>query len=60
MNDLLNFNNDLFKSFGIDDLDINKLLVIILLLTGKLDIEAVHVYRYNFIVSLATFTTEQI
>lgn len=37
------------------DLDLNKLLVILLLLTNQLNIEAIHVYRNNFIVSLGTF-----
>lgn len=37
------------------DLDLNKLLVILLLLTNQLNIEAIHVYRNNFVVSLGTF-----
>ncbi len=54
MNSILN-NCDFLKDCTFGDLDINKLLVILLLLTGKLDIEAIHVYKNNFIVSLGTF-----
>ncbi|MNI60336.1 hypothetical protein D3C73_1155390 [compost metagenome] len=51
MGDLNNF----LDNCNINDLDINKLLVILLLLTDQLQIEAVHVYRNNFVVSLGTF-----
>lgn len=54
MNNILNC-NDLFNNCSFGDIDINKLLVILLLLTGKLDIEAIHVYKNDFIVSLGTF-----
>ena len=47
---------DIFKNCNLNDIDINKLLVILLLLTGQLQIEAIHVYRNNFIVSLGTFS----
>ncbi len=40
---------------NISDIDINKLLVIILLLTDKLQVEAIHVYKNNFVISLGTF-----
>lgn len=39
----------------LDDLDINKILVIILLLTGNLQIEAITVYPNDFAVTLGTF-----
>ena len=66
MNDLGNFfnngllnndflNNGFFGNSGLNGLDINKLLVIILLLTDQLQIEAIHVYRNNFAVTLGTF-----
>lgn len=54
MNNILNC-NDLFNNCSLGDIDINKLLVILLLLTGKLDIEAIHIYRNDFIISLGTF-----
>lgn len=50
-----NIPNNFFNNCNLGDLDINKILVILLLLTGQLDIEAIHVYRNNFIVSLGTF-----
>ena len=56
MNNLFNnMPNNFLSNCNIGDLDINKILVIILLLTDKLDIEAIHIYRNNFIVSLGTF-----
>lgn len=55
MNSLFN-NCDFFNDCNFGDLDINKLLVIILILTGKLEIEAIHIYKNDFIVSLGTFT----
>ena len=53
-----NFCKNLFSCCNIDNLDINKILVIILLLTDQLEIEAIHVYRNNFIVSLGTFPND--
>lgn len=48
-------NNGIFGNSSLGDLDLNKLLVIILLLTDQLNIEAIHVYKDNFVVSLGTF-----
>ncbi|MEG2348615.1 MAG: hypothetical protein RSB67_03085 [Clostridia bacterium] len=57
MNDL--FSNcdlsEIIKKYKVGNLDINKLIIIILLATDKLNIEAIHVYKNNFIVSLGTF-----
>ncbi len=53
--------SDIFSGINncnFDNLDINKLLVILLLLTDKLNIEAIHVYKNNFVVSLGTFTED--
>lgn len=55
-----NFLNDFDTSFnklGIncDGLDINKLLVILLILTGKLKIESITVFPNDFTVTLGTF-----
>lgn len=60
MNDILSNCNfsDIINKCKLGDLDVNKLLVILLLLTNKLNIEAIHVYRNNFIISLGTFTEE--
>ena len=67
MNDFLNslnlpfVNNDqnsFFKSSSnncLNDLDLNKLLVIILLLTGNLTVEAITVFPNNFTITLGTF-----
>lgn len=56
MNNLFgNLSGSFLNNCNLNDLDINKILIILLLLTGKLDIEAIHVYRNNFIVSLGTF-----
>ncbi|MEG1008834.1 MAG: hypothetical protein RSC92_00780 [Clostridia bacterium] len=38
-----------------DNLDINKLLVILLILTGKLNIDSIQILPDNFIVYLGTF-----
>lgn len=54
MNNLFN-NCDFLNNCNLGDLDINKLLVILLILTDRLEIEAIHVYKNNFIVSLGTF-----
>ncbi len=54
MNNLFN-NCDFLNNCNLGNLDINKLLVILLILTDRLDIEAIHVYKNNFIVSLGTF-----
>lgn len=51
MNNCDNFLNNC----NINNLDINKILVILLLLTGQLQIEAIHVYKNNFAVTLGTF-----
>ncbi len=53
-----NNSNNFLKNCNLGDLDINKILVIILLLTDQLNIEAIHVYRNNFIVSLGTFNDD--
>ncbi len=50
-----NLPNNFLDNCGLGNLDINKILVILLLLTDKLDIEAIHIYRNNFIISLGTF-----
>ena len=54
----VNNSNNFLKNCNLGDLDINKILVIILLLTDQLNIEAIHVYRNNFIVSLGTFNDD--
>lgn len=54
MNSLFN-NFDFLNNCSLGDLDVTKLLVILLLLTNKLDIEAIHIYRNDFIISLGTF-----
>ena len=38
-----------------NDLDLNKLLVILLLLTGNLTVEAITVYPSDFAITLGTF-----
>lgn len=59
MNNLFgDFSNSFLNNCNFNDLDINKILVILLLLTDKLNIEAIHVYRNNFVVSLGTFTED--
>lgn len=60
MNDILSDCDfsDLINKCKIGNLDINKLLVILLLLTDKLNIEAIHVYKNNFVISLGTFVEE--
>lgn len=58
MNNLFGSFSNSFNNLDCDNLDINKLLVILLLLTDKLNIEAIHIYRNNFIVSLGTFTED--
>ena len=49
-----NFNHN-FSSNCLNDLDLNKLLVILLLLTGNLTVEAITVYPNDFAVTLGTF-----
>ena len=39
----------------LNDLDLNKLLVILLLLTGNLTVEAITVYPSDFAITLGTF-----
>lgn len=53
-----NLPSNIFDNCNINDLDINKLLVILLLLTDQLQIEAIHVYKNNFVISLGTFIQE--
>lgn len=54
--------NDFLEGLGLSDtsekcgLDINKLLVILLLLTGKLNIESITVFPNDFTITLGTFT----
>lgn len=58
MNDFLNnlgLSNVNNCSISCDSLDINKLLVILLLLTGKLTIESITVFPNDFAVTLGTF-----
>ena len=67
MDDFLNnlnlpFINEFQRSFGssgssncLNDLDLNKLLVILLLLTGNLTVEAITVYPSDFAITLGTF-----
>lgn len=53
-----NFQNNFVKSSSnncLNDLDLNKLLVILLLLTGNLTVEAITVYPNDFAVTLGTF-----
>lgn len=50
-----NIPNNFLNNCNLGDLDINKILVIILLLTDQLNIEAIHVYKNNFVISLGTF-----
>lgn len=49
---------DIFNNCNFGNLDINKLLIILLLLTDQLNIEAIHVYRNNYVISLGTFTEQ--
>lgn len=67
MNDFLNSlnlpftndpNNSFFKTNSnncLNDLDLNKLLVILLLLTGNLTVEAITVFPNDFTITLGTF-----
>ena len=48
----VNSNNNTFDGL---DLDINKILVILLLLTGKIQIESITVYPNDFAITLGTF-----
>jgi hypothetical protein len=57
-NFLCNIPNGFLDNCNINNLDINKILVILLLLTDQLQIEAIHVYKNNFVVSLGTFIQE--
>lgn len=47
------FNNN--DSNICDNLDINKILVILLLLTGKINIESITVFPNDFTITLGTF-----
>lgn len=66
MNDFLNnlnlpFTDSSNSFFGnssnncLNDLDLNKLLVILLLLTGNLTVEAITVFPNDFTITLGTF-----
>ncbi len=52
-----NFDNKFCNSSNnsLNDLDLNKLLVILLLLTGNLTVEAITVYPSDFAITLGTF-----
>lgn len=52
-----NFDSLTLENLGIncDSLDINKLLVILLLLTGNLKIESITVFPNDFTITLGTF-----
>ena len=52
-----NFDNKSCNSSNncLNDLDLNKLLVILLLLTGNLTVEAITVYPSDFSITLGTF-----
>lgn len=52
-----NLDSSPFSKLGIncDGIDINKLLVILLILTGKLRIESITVFPNDFTVTLGTF-----
>ena len=56
-NFLNNFDTSTFNKLSIncDGLDINKLLVILLILTGNLKIESITVFPNDFTVTLGTF-----
>ena len=47
------FNNS--SNNCLNDLDLNKLLVILLLLTGNLTVEAITVFPNDFTITLGTF-----
>ena len=58
MNEFLsNFNNSSINDFlsSSNNCDLNKLLVILLLLTGKLNIESITVFPNDFTITLGTF-----
>lgn len=53
-------NNDIFSFFNqnnecFKNIDVNKLLVILLILFGKLDIEYIQIFKNDFSVTLGTF-----
>lgn len=56
-NFLGDFGSSFMNNLGIscDNLDINKLLVILLILTGRLKIESITVFPNDFTVTLGTF-----
>lgn len=56
-NFLGNFDSSFLSNCGLncDNLDINKLLVILLILTGRLKIESITVFPNDFTVTLGTF-----
>lgn len=51
----LNHFNSSNSNNCLNDLDLNKLLVILLLLTGNLTVEAITVYPSDFAITLGTF-----
>ena len=56
-------NNDFFSLLNgskkcPNDLDINKILVILLILAGKLDIEYIQIAKNNFFVTLGTLNND--
>ena len=51
---LPNFNNNSDNNIC-SNLDINKILVILLLLTGKINIESITVFPNDFTITLGTF-----
>ena len=53
-----NSHNSFFNTSSnncLNDLDLNKLLVILLLLTGNLTVEAITVFPNDFTITLGTF-----
>ena len=52
-NDILSFLNNDNSCFK--DIDINKLLIILLILLGKLDVEYIQIFKDDFSVTLGTF-----
>lgn len=55
INNSQNYFNNISAHNPFNDLDLNKLLVILLLLTGNLTVEAITVYPNDFAVTLGTF-----
>jgi len=55
IDDVQNTFNTVPSNNCLNDLDLNKLLVILLLLTGNLTVEAITVYPSDFAITLGTF-----